>query len=195
MVVHPIPDLHHRRLGPRDHTPLDEEPPDRHVGLSVLPVVANPDHAAIPQPNSARALDLQKKRVDRIIDPEEFQPTPGERAILDLGPGIARGSAELGRTPVDRRLITPSTLLRPVQLDLVVSREQPLPRAVIGDRKRNEGGLEEPARGSVVLRRQHRSGLAQLSPCADPSVIRNVRPCVERRRVRQRQKPGAGFEK
>src|SRR5271167_1163482 len=195
MLIHPIPDRHHCRLGTRDLAALDEQPPDRHVRLPVLPVVADPDCLAITQPDPARALDLQKKRVDRIVDPQKFEPTPGECSILDLGPGIAGSEPEIGRAPVDRRLITPPAPPGPVQFDLVVSGEQPFAGAIISNRKRDEGRLEEAACRGGVRRRQPLGGLTQPAPDTYPSVIRDTRACVEWRGIRQRQEPSTGFEK
>src|SRR5215831_20850251 len=100
MLVHPIADCHHGRFGSREDTPLNQQPPDRDIRLSVLPVVTDPHGAAIPEPDPARALDLEKKRVDRVVDPEELKAAPGERAILDLSPGIARGRSGLGGPPI-----------------------------------------------------------------------------------------------
>src|SRR6516162_2546511 len=179
--AHPVADRHHRRLGTRHDTALDQQPSDRHIGLPILPVIADPDRPPTLEPNPARALDLKKTRVDRIVDPEEFEPVSGERAILDLGSGIASGYARLGRATVDRHLVTPLTLPRPVKLDLIISSEQPLARAVIGNSERDERRLEEPARRGIVLGRQRYGGLAQRAPCADAPVIRDIRPGIERR--------------
>src|SRR6516165_4684606 len=121
MLVHPIADRHHRRFGSRDDTPLNQQPPDRDIRLSVLPVVADPHGAAIPQPDPTRALDLKKKCVDRVVDPKELKAAPGERAILDLSSGIARSRSGFDGPPINRRLIAPSLPPRPVQLDLVIS--------------------------------------------------------------------------
>src|SRR5215469_6582621 len=195
MLVHPIADRHHRRFGSRDDAPLNQQPPDRDIGLSVLPVIADPRGAAIPQPDPTRALDLKKKRVDRIVDPKELKAAPGERAILDLSSGIARGRSGLSGPPIDWRLIAPSLPPRSVQLNLVISGKQPFARAVIGDRKRGEGRLEEAACRDGVLWRQCGSGLTRLSPGSHWSVVRDPGPCVERGCIRQRQKPVACFEK
>ena len=114
MLVHPIADGDHRHLRPRDLAAFDEQPPDRNVGQSILSVIADPDSAPVLQPDPARALNLQKKCVDRIVDPQQLKTASGERAILDRGPRIARTRAELGRPPINRRLIASVSLPRAV---------------------------------------------------------------------------------
>ena len=105
ILLHPGADRGHRHLVARDHAAFDQQAPDRDIGMPVLPVIADPDGAAAAQPDPARALDLQKECVDRIVDPKQLETAAGERAILDLGARRARPRAEIGRLAVDRRLI------------------------------------------------------------------------------------------
>ena len=91
--------------------------------MSVLPVIADPDGTAAAQPNPARALNLQKKCVDRIVDPEELEAAARKRAILDLGTRREKPRTEIGQPPINRRLIAAMPVPRPVELHLVVPGE------------------------------------------------------------------------
>ena len=84
----PGADRGERHLIPRHLAAFDEEPADRHIGAPVLPVEADIDQRAVAEPHPAGALDRQHEGIDRIIDPEEGEIEPVERAALDLGAGL-----------------------------------------------------------------------------------------------------------
>jgi len=140
-------------------------------------------------------LNLEEKRIDRVVNPKKLEATPGERPIFNLSTRIATGNSRLRGSPIDRRLVAPPLLPRPVQLYLIISGKQPFARAIIGDRKRDERRLEKAACSGVVLWWQGSGGLAQTPPVPHPSVVRDDGPWIERGSIRQCQKPIAGFEK
>ncbi len=67
---------------------LDQQPPDADIGLAVLAVIAQTHRAASGQFHPSRALDLEKERRHRIVDPDEGQTEAVERAA----PRSRRGS-------------------------------------------------------------------------------------------------------
>ena len=166
---------------------------DRHVGTAVLPVVADPDGASALQPNSPRPLDLQKECVNRIVDPEEFQPAPGERPILDFG-ARRRLGAEIWRLAVKRGLIAAMTLPRAVELDLVISGEQSFRFAVVRYGKRNEPLLEKFPGSRAVLGRQRLRRLTYWPPVSHPPEINARRNRIERSHICPVQEPSTGFQ-
>src|SRR5215471_18872236 len=82
MLVHPIADRRHRYFGTRDYPTLDQQAPDRDIGQPVLAVITDAHGLPVLQPDSARALNLQKKGVDRIVDPQELKTASRQRAIF-----------------------------------------------------------------------------------------------------------------
>ncbi len=171
MRVHPHPDRGHRQFLTGDLTAFDEEPTNRNIGQPVLTVIAEPDGLAVLEPNPPRALDLQKERVDRIINPKELETAPGKRAILDLRARIVRAGVEVRGTPVDRRLVGPVLAPRAVQLDLEIAGEQAFVDAVIGDCHRRKFAFEKLARSTIVTRQHHRGIAADGPPVADLAEI------------------------
>src|SRR5262249_37091514 len=130
---------------------------------------------AIGQLDLARALDLQEKGIDGIIDPEERQLQRIERAAFDLGPrGIgqeparddATGDAlaaqcraelpeidghEITGTMEQWILIGSDRLPRAAQQRLVIPREEAVAAAIIAGGVRREIAFEElPRRGAVT---------------------------------------------
>src|SRR5262249_2915802 len=105
ILLHPLTNGHHRQLVTRDHPALDKLATHSHIGLPVLAVIPDPDSAAASQSHPARALDLQKDSLDRLIDPDELQAAPHQRTILDFGPCRAKPRTEIERLAVDRYLV------------------------------------------------------------------------------------------
>src|SRR5580658_7494581 len=67
------------------HEPaLRQQPADRHIGVTVLPVISDLHHRAVGQPDPPRSLDLQEEGGDGIIDPKESKAVAVERPALDL---------------------------------------------------------------------------------------------------------------
>ena len=151
MRLHPGADRLHRQLLARDLTALDQQPADGHVRLAVAAVIADAQDAAFLQPHPPRTLDLQKERVDRVVDPDQLQSLPVKRAVLDLA---AAEAFRIAWAPVERRLKRAAALARAVERDLVIAGEEPFGGAVIPGEERDEAGLEEPPRCVVIARRQ-----------------------------------------
>ena len=147
MRLHPSADSLHGQLLARNFAALEQQPADRHVGMAIAAVIADPNRAALLQPYLPRSLDLQKEGVDRVVNPGELKPLPGQRAILDLGPAE---TLSVRRPAVDRDLERAASLSRAVQRDLVIAGEEPLARAVVAGEQRHEIGLEEMPRRHVV---------------------------------------------
>src|SRR5439155_11855577 len=137
----------------RDQAALDQESPDRHIGMAVLPVIADSDRAAPVQPDPARSLDLQKKRIDRIVDPEELEPPPRKRAILYVS-ARRKLRSRIGRLAVKWRLVRAMTLPRAIEFDLVISGEQSFQRSVVCYGKRSKTRRETLPGRRIVPRRQ-----------------------------------------
>ena len=72
---------------------LDQELPDRRIGLAVAGDVVEPQQLAVVELDARRALDLREERVDRILHLADFQTLAGERAVLDLV------AVEIAKTP------------------------------------------------------------------------------------------------
>src|SRR5204862_3556502 len=102
-------------------------------------------------PHSAGALNFEKERVDRIVDPKQLEPLAVQRTILDLGPGEAR---RIGRTAVERGLKRAAALTRAIQRDLVIAGEQAVAVAIVAGEEWRESGLEKFPRGLIVAGRQ-----------------------------------------
>ena len=79
-----------RHLVRRERADLDQIAADRPVGLAVLAGVADPDQRAVVEADLARALDLQEELGDRVVDPEQLEAAPGQRAGVDLARASSR---------------------------------------------------------------------------------------------------------
>src|SRR4029077_16705583 len=124
---HPAADRRHRDLFTRHHAAFDKEPADRDIGLAVAAVIADPHGAAFLQPYPARALDFEKERVHRIVDPEDLVPCARQRAVFDLGAGVA---PRIRWAAVYRHPKGAAVMPRPMQCDLEIAGEEPVARAV-----------------------------------------------------------------
>lgn len=71
MAARPALDRLHRRVVARELAAIDQHAADRAVRVTVLVRVTDPHHAAVGQFDTARSLDLEERRVDRIGDPEQ----------------------------------------------------------------------------------------------------------------------------
>src|SRR5271165_2235391 len=161
--------------------------------MAVLPVVADPEGAAPAQPDPARPLDLQKECVDRIVDPEELEPAPRKRPVLDLST-CRRLRAEIGGFAVKRRLIAAMTLPRAIELDLVISGEQSFRRSIVGYGKRNKPCIEKLPGCCVVPWRQRHRRFTYRPPVANPPEINACRSGIERGHISPGQDASTGFE-
>src|SRR6516164_1274709 len=102
MRQHPVADRGHRHLLARNYAALDQQSTDRNVGMTVAAIISDLDHSAFVQPDQSRALDFEKERVDRTVDPGQFQSLRPERAVLDFGAAVPLW---VRRSVVKRRLI------------------------------------------------------------------------------------------
>src|SRR5262245_21008797 len=121
MLFHPDTDRRHRHILARDDAAFDQEASDRHVRLSILPIVADPNTTIVVQPDASGALYLQKEYIYRIIRPEEFEVTAGQPAIFDLAAGQVSAGADISRFAINRRLIGIMTCPRAIEFNFVIS--------------------------------------------------------------------------
>src|SRR5690606_11862623 len=82
--LEPGADAGKRYLLQRDLAHIREHATDRDIGPAVLAGIADAHRRAVRQIDDAGALDHQEERVDRIVDPQKFEPAAGERALVDL---------------------------------------------------------------------------------------------------------------
>jgi hypothetical protein len=148
--------------------------------MPVLAVIADPDGPAASQPDTAGSLDLQKERVDRIVNPQQLETAARERAILDRARRL-RLQTEIRRPAVNRCLIAAVVPAGTVQLDLEISGKEPVGGSIVGHGQGDEIRLEEAPGGRITARGQRLGGFAQRLPVADPPEIGAHRGCVERR--------------
>src|SRR4029077_8688856 len=176
----------------RQYVALDQQAADRDIRLAVAAVITDPDDSAGRHPHPAGALDFQEERIDRIIDPEDFQALPVQGAILDLGPAEARG---IRGAAVDRGLKRAATPTRAIQGDLEIAGEQAVAVAIVAGQHRHEGGLEKLPGRLVVNRRHLFGGGAERAPLPGRAEIAAFRAPVKRRGGGSGGGRGTGFEK
>ena len=106
---HPLPDALHRHFFARHDLALDQELADRNVRMAVLRHVVQAQQLAVVELDAHRALDVDEERIDRILQPADFQTAAGEHAVVDRGaivvrhqPALAALLALAGRDPGDR---------------------------------------------------------------------------------------------
>ena len=90
ILRHPLADAVHRHFLARDEVALDQDAPDRRVGMAVVGVVVDPQHRAVFEAHARRALDLDGHRLPVILEPGDLEPLAVERAVLD------RAAIEIG---------------------------------------------------------------------------------------------------
>jgi len=195
MDAHPRLDRGHRQFVARDSPLLEQQASDRDIRQTVLPVIADANHRPVLQTYPPGTLDLQKERVDRVFNPEQFEAATGEGAILDLRPRIPRTRAEIGRAPVDWRLVLPVRMARPVQLDFEIAGEQAFVVAIIAHRHRRERAFQKPTGRRLVVCRRRGSLPADRQPIFDPPVVDAAVNRTERQLFRLLRESRAGFEK
>ena len=69
----------------RERAARDQLAADRDVGVTVLRRVADAQVGAVGELDAAGALNVEKERVDRVVDPEQLEAAPVERARLHAG--------------------------------------------------------------------------------------------------------------
>ncbi len=85
------PDALHGHFLARNLALVDQQLPDTAVGPAVAAVVVDVDHLAVIERDLARALDVQKEKVDRVVDPGDRLNFPVQDAfLLDLAALIVR---------------------------------------------------------------------------------------------------------
>src|SRR5205085_302917 len=113
---------------------------DRDILPAVLAGIADPDYAAVGQPDPPRALDVKEEEVGRIGRVGDLEPPPRQRPVLDRRPvgirdeiaalvdpapaprpGLRIGLAQIGRTPIDRHLAARLTRAAAPDLRLIIA--------------------------------------------------------------------------
>ena len=177
-------------IGRLEQAAVAHQPADRDIFAAVLRGIADPHHAAVGQPQPARALDLEEEEVDRIGRPGELEPAPGKRALLDRGAvvigdvmallvdpaaaALARSaglaSSRSGGRPVDRHVVAGLAGAAAADLGLVIAGGE---GGAVADLDQLEMGCEEIDRGSAgssptvaVRRRLSRQSSARVRPLA-----------------------------
>ncbi len=107
-------DALHRGIFQLQLTLLDQIASDGLVRLAVLVGVSHAHQLARGQPHPARALNLQKEQVYRVVHPEQYLAGEGGQPALDLGARVIRhhapafepsAQAQMLQLRVDRRQI------------------------------------------------------------------------------------------
>ena len=128
----------------------DEFLTDRAVGMAVAPGIADADGGAIGHLDAARALDMQEKHLDRVIEPGDFEATPAQDAAFDGGAVIPdRAVTQFGRAAVDRPGKARGADRGAFEHGFVIAGEQ-------GGRGADQGGFEQKFKeraggGGVVI--------------------------------------------
>jgi putative N6-adenine-specific DNA methylase len=85
--------------------------------VAVLPVVADADNGAVGHRHAARSLDLKEEGVDRVVDPEEFEPPARQRATVDgaaVGIGAEPSALDAAGESLSRRGYRPPAAVAPL---------------------------------------------------------------------------------
>src|SRR3977135_660769 len=85
MLPSPFLDRLHRGSIRRKLAAIDQHACDGAERLSVLVRVSDAHDAALGETDAARALDLQKKRLDRIVDEDKLLACQRRLARFDIG--------------------------------------------------------------------------------------------------------------
>nr|WP_305017008.1 hypothetical protein [Mycobacterium tuberculosis] len=81
----PVADALHRGRLERKFTPLDEQAPDRAVGVTVLVRVADPQQGTVREPDASGPLDLQEEEVQGVVYPGQFASRERRASPVDFG--------------------------------------------------------------------------------------------------------------
>src|ERR1700681_155430 len=84
MVSCPGLDSLHRRLFDRELSAFDERTPYRAVRVTVLVSVADTDRLSAVEENPAGTLDMQKKKIDGIVTPQQLLAAQRRLSVFDL---------------------------------------------------------------------------------------------------------------
>ena len=157
------------------------------VGVVVLARKTDAKDRPVGQADAARALDLKKESLDRIVQPDQFKPPPGERAAFDFGAGQIGLIGQVVRQGVERRLIRAALRAGAVQFGFVIAGEQRRVaiagqnrlKRILEHRARRTGRVKGPVFGPhAKIRRGARDGLRRQENGAGGVVVR-VRPAGE----------------
>src|SRR6218665_1323854 len=88
-------------------------------------IVIDPHRAAVFETHACRALDLREQQIRLTLQPDDFEPTPGDGAILDLA-AIVVGH-ELATTDLAKYVAA----IRHARGGLVVAAHEQIRRAAI----------------------------------------------------------------
>ena len=105
MLDHPLADALERHLLARHQVALDQDAADRRVGMAVMGRVVDAQDQAVLEPHPRRALDVDRERRDRILEPADFEMPAVERALLDLAAVEVRRDGAVRGAPADHALV------------------------------------------------------------------------------------------
>src|SRR6516165_4157020 len=102
MSRHPVANALHRHFFARNEIPLDEHAPDRGIGVAVVRIVVDAKWDPVLEDYPRRALDLDGKGIERILDPANFKLLPVERTGFDRAAIVVRSDLILVIAPADQ---------------------------------------------------------------------------------------------
>ena len=100
-IARPLPDTLERHFVPGNDIAFDQDAADRHVGVTIPAVVADPQGQPVLQSHASRALNLDGERDDRVAQPADLQMPAVERAVLDLAAIEIRHQPAIRQAPPD----------------------------------------------------------------------------------------------
>ena len=144
----PLPQARHRGLLDAELAPLHQITGDGFVGLAVLIGIGHADNLTVRQLHAARALHLQQKGVECIIDPHQLFTAQRRVAVDDRALGVRHNFAALHATAhalalelriqvgqldaqqvighaIKRRVVAAAGLARAAQHRFVIAGDQP----------------------------------------------------------------------
>lgn len=135
------------------------------------------------QLNLSRALDLQERRFDRVVHPDNFLPLK-RRTADQLRARRQRLAAPRGRHAVQRRLIGAVAGARATQQRFVVTGDEAAVGAVV---------LHDPIRREVVFKKHaHGNRITGIDHQASGAHARPIGAALHRLAVRLQRGPGGG---
>ena len=109
MILHPLPDALERHLVPGDNVSFDQNAADRHVGVAIPAVIADPEDQPVLQAHARRALNLDGESRDRIAQPAANLQMPAVERSSSISPRSKSGTS----LPSGSRRLTSPLLGKP----------------------------------------------------------------------------------
>ena len=127
----------------------DKDAANRRIGITIMRVVIDAHGRAVLKTDPRRALDLRKQQIGLILEPADFEASPCDFAVLDLGTIVIRhqlaaadlakhlalvGQAyrtliiaahkQIRRTAIHRHIVNVGLRPRPVDHRLIITRDE-----------------------------------------------------------------------